>query len=154
MSIFPTKILLAPDGSEEAELALLTAVDLANRTNSELQVVHIARPGQEATMNPTFALNRELWEETLREVEREARELLDSQVKKIEEAGEESQMLTSGSLRPTSSPQDGQRLRFGGSPRPLPRAGREEGQRLAPQPRRLGLNRSLLDVFGWEKVVG
>jgi|ERR671920_613096 nucleotide-binding universal stress UspA family protein len=41
MSIFPTKILLATDGSEEAELALLTAVDLANRTNSELHVVHV-----------------------------------------------------------------------------------------------------------------
>src|SRR5215207_4000842 len=40
-SIFPTRILLATDGSEEAELALLTAVDLANRTDSELHVVHV-----------------------------------------------------------------------------------------------------------------
>lgn len=87
MSIFPTKILLATDGSEEAGLALLTAVDLANRTDSELHVVYVAEPGPDATLNPTFALNRELWEETLREVEREAREVLDGQVKKIEEAG-------------------------------------------------------------------
>jgi nucleotide-binding universal stress UspA family protein len=29
MSIFPTKILLATDGSEEAELAARTAADLA-----------------------------------------------------------------------------------------------------------------------------
>jgi hypothetical protein len=36
MSIFPTKILLAADGSEEARLALWTAVDLAERTSSEL----------------------------------------------------------------------------------------------------------------------
>jgi hypothetical protein len=34
MSIFPTKILLATDGSGEAELAASTAADLANSTNS------------------------------------------------------------------------------------------------------------------------
>jgi nucleotide-binding universal stress UspA family protein len=39
MSIFPTKILLATDGSEEAELALLTAVALAKSTDSELHVL-------------------------------------------------------------------------------------------------------------------
>src|SRR5215207_8903266 len=43
MSIFPTKILLATDGSEEAKLALRTAVDLANSTGSELHVVIVAR---------------------------------------------------------------------------------------------------------------
>jgi nucleotide-binding universal stress UspA family protein len=41
MSIFPTRILLATDGSEEAELAALRAVDLADATNSELHVVHV-----------------------------------------------------------------------------------------------------------------
>jgi nucleotide-binding universal stress UspA family protein len=39
MSIFPTRILLATDGSEEAELAALRAVDLADATDSELHVV-------------------------------------------------------------------------------------------------------------------
>jgi nucleotide-binding universal stress UspA family protein len=34
MSIFPTKILLATDGSKDADLALSTAVDIANSTNS------------------------------------------------------------------------------------------------------------------------
>jgi nucleotide-binding universal stress UspA family protein len=34
MSIFPTRILLATDGSEEAERAALRAVDLANATDS------------------------------------------------------------------------------------------------------------------------
>jgi nucleotide-binding universal stress UspA family protein len=87
MSIFPTKILLATDGSEEAELALLTAVDLANRTNSELHVLHVGEPGPEITLNPAFAINRQLWEETLREIEEEAREVLDRQVKRIEEVG-------------------------------------------------------------------
>ena len=41
MSIFPTRILLATDGSEEAELAALRAVDLAQSTDSELHVVHV-----------------------------------------------------------------------------------------------------------------
>jgi nucleotide-binding universal stress UspA family protein len=41
MSIFPTKILLATDGSEEAELARKAAVDEANSTNSELNVVTV-----------------------------------------------------------------------------------------------------------------
>jgi nucleotide-binding universal stress UspA family protein len=40
MSIFPTKILLAIDGSEDAALAARTAIDLADKTGSELHVVH------------------------------------------------------------------------------------------------------------------
>ena len=35
MSVFPTKILLATDGSKDAELATTTALDLANSTGSE-----------------------------------------------------------------------------------------------------------------------
>ena len=41
MSIFPARILLATDGSEEAELAALRAVELADATDSELHVVHV-----------------------------------------------------------------------------------------------------------------
>ena len=41
MSIFPTKILLAADGSEEADLALRTATDLATSTDSELHIVYV-----------------------------------------------------------------------------------------------------------------
>jgi hypothetical protein len=43
MSIFPTKILLAADGSREAELAAGTAADHANSTNSELHLITVAR---------------------------------------------------------------------------------------------------------------
>ena len=43
MSIFPTRILLATDGSPDEALALETAVDIANATNSELHVVTAAR---------------------------------------------------------------------------------------------------------------
>jgi nucleotide-binding universal stress UspA family protein len=41
MSIFPTTILLATDGSKEAQLAASTAADLAKSTGSELHVVHV-----------------------------------------------------------------------------------------------------------------
>ena len=41
MSIFPTKILLATDGSKEARLALTTAADMAQSTNSELHVAYV-----------------------------------------------------------------------------------------------------------------
>jgi nucleotide-binding universal stress UspA family protein len=41
MSIFPTKILLATDGSREAELAATTAADLAKSTGSELHVLYV-----------------------------------------------------------------------------------------------------------------
>jgi nucleotide-binding universal stress UspA family protein len=41
MSIFPTKILLATDGSEEAKLAFASAADLSEKTGSELHVVYV-----------------------------------------------------------------------------------------------------------------
>ena len=40
MSIFPTKVLLATDGSNEADLAARSAAELADKTGSELHVVH------------------------------------------------------------------------------------------------------------------
>ena len=43
MKIFPGKILLATDGSEEAELAARTAIDLAKSTSSELHLVYVER---------------------------------------------------------------------------------------------------------------
>jgi nucleotide-binding universal stress UspA family protein len=41
MSIFPTKILLATDGSAEAESAAQVAAELADKTGSELHVVYV-----------------------------------------------------------------------------------------------------------------
>ena len=45
MSIFPTKILLATDGSREAVLAGQTAAELPQKTDSELHVVHVLASG-------------------------------------------------------------------------------------------------------------
>ena len=39
MSIFPTRILLATDGSEETTLAARTAIDIADKTGSELHII-------------------------------------------------------------------------------------------------------------------
>jgi nucleotide-binding universal stress UspA family protein len=77
MSIFPTKILLATDGSEDAELAATTAVGLARSTASELHVVHSWRTVPSVHFD---ALVRQ-------EMEREAQAILDAQVKQIEGLG-------------------------------------------------------------------
>ena len=41
MSIFPTKILLATDGSSEAQLAARTALELTQKTDSEPHTIHV-----------------------------------------------------------------------------------------------------------------
>jgi nucleotide-binding universal stress UspA family protein len=41
MSTFPTKVLLATDGSGGAELAATTSVSLATLTGSELHLVYV-----------------------------------------------------------------------------------------------------------------
>src|SRR3712207_1616491 len=77
MSIFPTKILLATDGTEDAELAATTAVGVARSTASELHVVHSWRTVPSVHFD---ALVRQ-------EMEREAQGILDEQVKQIEGLG-------------------------------------------------------------------
>jgi nucleotide-binding universal stress UspA family protein len=78
MSIFPTTILLATDGSREAQLARTTAIDLAESTNSELHVVTVAPGGRSYDIrNPSVV-------EGLRE---RAKDILDEQVAKIEQEG-------------------------------------------------------------------
>jgi nucleotide-binding universal stress UspA family protein len=90
MSIFPTRILLATDGSEEATLAAQTAIDLANKTGSELHVVY-------ADMLPYSPALYEGYQEGVDVgvyVQDESEELmrigqgrLDEQVRKIKAAG-------------------------------------------------------------------
>jgi nucleotide-binding universal stress UspA family protein len=87
MSFFPTRILVATEGSEEAELAATAAAELAKSTNSELHIIHVSEPGPEISLNPAYSLNRDLLKEPLQELERQGRHLLNGQVKKIQEAG-------------------------------------------------------------------
>ena len=88
MSIFPTKILLATDGSVDAELALSTAVDLASSTNSELHLI-TAAPG---VPDPVYATHEggyryETYEEAARAIRDDARHILDEGVDRVERAG-------------------------------------------------------------------
>jgi nucleotide-binding universal stress UspA family protein len=52
MSIFPTKVLLATDGSKEADLAAQTALDLAHKTGSELHVVYVLFWASQSASDP------------------------------------------------------------------------------------------------------
>ena len=93
MSIYPTKILLATDGSREAELSARTAADLAQKTHSELHVVHafgidpVGPPVYpEATDLQSVEYEAET-EEGQRISEQRAREVLQEEVEKVRSAG-------------------------------------------------------------------
>src|SRR5215210_7786648 len=76
MGLFPTRILLAIDGSEEAELAALKAVDLAQSTDSELHVVYVGVVPSFLRSDPgTLGDDGKLYEQ----IEEESRELLRKQ---------------------------------------------------------------------------
>ena len=84
MSIFPTRILLATDGSEEAELAALRAVDIAEKTDSALHVVHVGVLPRFLESYPgTVGYERRLYEQ----IEEESRELLRKESWRVKVAG-------------------------------------------------------------------
>jgi nucleotide-binding universal stress UspA family protein len=95
MSIFPTKILLATDGSREAELAARTAADLTDKTTSELHLVHVFGIAPwypiypEATAPGEWVAQEDpmLEEDLQRTSEQRAREILDTEVDKARSAG-------------------------------------------------------------------
>jgi len=94
MSIFPTKILLASDGSSEAELATRTAVDLAKMSDSELHIVYVvdvvpsALLYAGATDPEGIEMTDPILEEDLeRNSEQRGRELLDAEVETVRSAG-------------------------------------------------------------------
>jgi nucleotide-binding universal stress UspA family protein len=86
MSIFPTKILLATDGSEDAQLAAKTAVDLADKLDSELHVVYV-EPMPERHSSRLTRFRFEVPSDVVRSVEEDAKSKLEEQVQKIEQAG-------------------------------------------------------------------
>jgi nucleotide-binding universal stress UspA family protein len=69
---FPTKVLLATDGSEDAAVATRAATDLSNQSGAELHVIYVGRSS--ITLSP-------------HEYEAEARARIDELAKMVEDAG-------------------------------------------------------------------
>lgn len=88
MSIFPTKILVATDGSEEADLALTTAADLAEKTDSELHVAFVFPTAVQLPYpRPILARPAEVQERELEAAMHQAQEFLDRQVERVKNEG-------------------------------------------------------------------
>src|SRR5215208_6094130 len=85
MSIFPTKVLLATDGSEEAALASRTAADIAQKTDSELHLVYVGPSLEYVGMGPPEI--GDIPAPTQGQLSAEARELLDAEVEQVKAAG-------------------------------------------------------------------
>src|SRR3712207_2223458 len=85
MEGFPTRMLLATDGSDDATRAALAAADLSKRTESKLHIVHVL------PQFPRYAypgITPQVYSYVLDKTLREARDLLHEQAKRIEdEAG-------------------------------------------------------------------
>jgi nucleotide-binding universal stress UspA family protein len=78
MGVLPERILLATDGSGDAERATMAALDLAGRSGAALHVVHVWHDVR------GFAR-----ESVKRDLRRRGQELLDGEVEKIKSAGGE-----------------------------------------------------------------
>jgi nucleotide-binding universal stress UspA family protein len=78
---FPKKILLACDGSKDAELAAKATMDLSKKTGAELHVVHAWRP------LPHYAFPSLVPERYQPPYQEGARKILEAQVGRIEQAG-------------------------------------------------------------------
>jgi nucleotide-binding universal stress UspA family protein len=88
MSIFPTRILVATDGSEEAALALTTAADLAKSTNSELHVAYVFPTAEQRPFrNPITSRPREVLEQERAQARHQAQEFLDREVEQVKGEG-------------------------------------------------------------------
>ncbi|HZB84216.1 MAG TPA: universal stress protein [Rubrobacteraceae bacterium] len=88
MSIFPTKVLLATDGSKEAALAGQTAADIAQKTGSELYVVYVEEYASNlrSAYGPYMFLSPEKVEALIKEADSAAKKTLDEQVAHVKGA--------------------------------------------------------------------
>jgi nucleotide-binding universal stress UspA family protein len=85
MAVFPTTILLATDGSEEAALALETAGELSKSTGSELHVVYVLP--SPAQLIGHHLLSGEARESAIAGAERDAETFLKEQAEKVASNG-------------------------------------------------------------------
>ncbi len=85
MSIFPTKILLATDGSEEARLAAQAAAELSKDTGSEVHVAYVVPSPAELRGHHLYS--EEVMRSVIEQAEGEAHALLDEQAERIRSGG-------------------------------------------------------------------
>lgn len=85
MTEYPTKILLATDGTEDSETAARVTASLAEKTGAELHVVHVGQPATPAS--GTTVEGAALPGQPAGYAERQAKKLLERQVAKLREAG-------------------------------------------------------------------
>ena len=83
--MYPTKILLATEGSKESALAVRTAVELANATGSELHVAHAISTAPQRPYPRHY--EREQSEDILQRKRVAALVLLDEKVRQVEKMG-------------------------------------------------------------------
>lgn len=80
MSLFPTNVLLATDGSENSLPALRAAADLSAKTGSGIHVIYVGKGiSKPANYNDPSSSDQE--------AAQKARDLLDQQIQKIEQEG-------------------------------------------------------------------
>jgi nucleotide-binding universal stress UspA family protein len=93
MNVFPTRILLASDGSESAAHATEVAVELSKKTHSELHVLYV---GEDSTASlypqaadPAWVVQEDLspLEEQGQQFEQVARRTLDAEVQQVRAVG-------------------------------------------------------------------
>ena len=93
MNVFPTRILLASDGSESAAHATEVAVELSKKTHSELHVLYV---GEDSTASlypqaadPAWVVQEDLapLEEPGQQFEQLARRTLDAEVQQVRAVG-------------------------------------------------------------------
>ena len=85
MSIFPTKILLATDGSQEARQAAQAAAELSKDTGSEVHVAYVLPSPRELRGHHTYS--RDVMRSVLEQAEGEARSFLEAQAQQVGESG-------------------------------------------------------------------
>ena len=85
MSIFPTKILLAIDGSEEARRAAQAAAELSKETGSEVHIAYVLPSPTELRGHHLYS--REVMRSVLEQAEEESRSFLGEQAEVVRASG-------------------------------------------------------------------
>ena len=85
MSIFPAKILLAIDGSEEAALAAQAATELSKETGSEVHVTYVLPRPEDLIGHHTYSA--EVRDSVLEQARSEAQQFLEGRAEQLRAEG-------------------------------------------------------------------